>query len=197
MHLGPNAQMRLLRLRGMGSRQVVPRQATLTSPNQAVCTGVEDDGWPRGLSSPDLEGSLTTLHAMAQEVHASDQVPAVRGPSHLYCIPTLSPLLQWQQQHQDLTSLYAVPGLSQPKKPQQHPKTKKTSLPLPTAHERSGTRATGLKSGPQLSSGVSRAGGCALCQPAASAWGEDPLLLHQSQSLQQAGHRPINSIARG
>ena len=55
---------------------------------------MEDDGWPRGLSSADLEGSLTTLHAMAQEVHASDQVPAVRRSSNIYCMPTPSPPLQ-------------------------------------------------------------------------------------------------------
>ena len=40
--------------------------------------GVEDDGWPRGLCNADMEASLATLHAMAQEVQASDQV--IRQP---------------------------------------------------------------------------------------------------------------------
>lgn len=35
------------------------------------CAGVEDDGYPRGLSTSDLEQSLTTLKAMAAEVHAA------------------------------------------------------------------------------------------------------------------------------
>ena len=34
-------------------------------------TGVEDDGYPRGLTPGDLEQSLTTLRAMATEVHAA------------------------------------------------------------------------------------------------------------------------------
>ncbi len=37
-------------------------------------TGVEDDGYPRGLSEPDLEASLATLAAMAAEVHAAAQL---------------------------------------------------------------------------------------------------------------------------
>ena len=33
--------------------------------------GVEDDGYPRGLTQADLDTSLATLHAMAVEVHAA------------------------------------------------------------------------------------------------------------------------------
>lgn len=33
--------------------------------------GVEDDGYPRGLTQADLDTSLATLHAMAEEVHAA------------------------------------------------------------------------------------------------------------------------------
>ena len=36
-----------------------------------ACAGVEDDGFPRGLIEADLEQSLTTLKAMAAEVHAT------------------------------------------------------------------------------------------------------------------------------
>lgn len=33
--------------------------------------GVEDDGYPRGLTQADMDTSLATLHAMAAEVHAA------------------------------------------------------------------------------------------------------------------------------
>ena len=43
--------------------------------------GVEDDGWPRGLKPADMESSLSTLHAMAKEVHACEQVGLADIPS--------------------------------------------------------------------------------------------------------------------
>ena len=36
-------------------------------------SGVEDDGYPRGLCKADLEASLATLATMAAEVHAAAQ----------------------------------------------------------------------------------------------------------------------------
>ena len=33
--------------------------------------GVEDDGYPRGLTQTDMDTSLATLRAMAEEVHAA------------------------------------------------------------------------------------------------------------------------------
>lgn len=33
--------------------------------------GVEDDGYPRGLNQADMDTSLATLRAMAEEVHAA------------------------------------------------------------------------------------------------------------------------------
>lgn len=48
--------------------------------------GVEDDGFPRGLTEADLEQSLTTLRAMAAEVHATaTQVRALPGSSGRAC----------------------------------------------------------------------------------------------------------------
>ena len=48
--------------------------------------GVEDDGFPRGLTEADLEQSLTTLRAMAAEVHATAaQVRALPGSSGRAC----------------------------------------------------------------------------------------------------------------
>jgi hypothetical protein len=41
------------------------------SATNACMSGVEDDGYPRGLTGSDLEQSLTTLKAMAAEVHAA------------------------------------------------------------------------------------------------------------------------------
>ena len=36
-----------------------------------LSAGVEDDGYPRGLTQADMDTSLATLHAMADEVHAA------------------------------------------------------------------------------------------------------------------------------
>ena len=50
------------------------------------CSGVEDDGFPRGLTEADLEQSLTTLKAMAAEVHATcTQLRAMPGSSGRAC----------------------------------------------------------------------------------------------------------------
>ena len=52
----------------------------------SLCAGVEDDGFPRGLSEADLEQSLTTLKAMAAEVHATvTQLRALPGSSGRAC----------------------------------------------------------------------------------------------------------------
>lgn len=36
-----------------------------------MLTGIEDDGYPRGLTQADMDISLATLRAMAEEVHAA------------------------------------------------------------------------------------------------------------------------------
>ena len=41
------------------------------SEMQHVATGVEDDGYPRGLTQADMDVSLASLRAMAEEVHAA------------------------------------------------------------------------------------------------------------------------------
>ena len=47
---------------------------------------MEDDGFPRGLSEADLEQSLTTLKAMAAEVHATcTQLRTLPGSSDRSC----------------------------------------------------------------------------------------------------------------
>ncbi len=49
--------------------------------------GVEDDGYPRGLTLADLEQSLTTLRAMAAEVHAAcTLVRSLPGSSGRSCV---------------------------------------------------------------------------------------------------------------
>ena len=49
--------------------------------------GVEDDGYPRGLSKHDLDSSLVTLRAMAEAVSADIQplreMPASKGRAYL------------------------------------------------------------------------------------------------------------------
>ena len=58
----------------------------LACTSRFVLTGVEDDGFPRGLTEADLEQSLTTLRAMAAEVHATAaQVRALPGSSGRSC----------------------------------------------------------------------------------------------------------------
>ena len=65
-------------LRGTNSSSVAlscpyMRRAVLETSAEGPCAasaGVEDDGFPRGLTEADLEQSLTTLRAMAAEVHA-------------------------------------------------------------------------------------------------------------------------------
>jgi GTPase len=52
-----------------------------------IGAGVEDDGYPRGLTPADLEQSLTTLRAMAAEVHAAcTLVRTLPGSSGRACI---------------------------------------------------------------------------------------------------------------
>ncbi len=52
-----------------------------------VGAGVEDDGYPRGLTPGDLEQSLTTLRAMAAEVHAAcTLVRTLPGSSDRSCV---------------------------------------------------------------------------------------------------------------
>lgn len=48
---------------------------------------MEDDGYPRGLTPADLEQSLTTLRAMAAEVHAACAlVRSLPGSSDRTCV---------------------------------------------------------------------------------------------------------------
>ncbi len=48
---------------------------------------MEDDGYPRGLSPADLEQSLTTLRAMAAEVHAAcTLVRSLPGSNDRTCV---------------------------------------------------------------------------------------------------------------
>jgi len=52
----------------------------------SIRAGVEDDGFPRGLTEADLEQSLTTLKAMAAEVHATcTQLRMLPGSSGRSC----------------------------------------------------------------------------------------------------------------
>ena len=48
---------------------------------------MEDDGYPRGLTPADLEQSLTTLRAMAAEVHAAcTLVRSLPGSNDRTCV---------------------------------------------------------------------------------------------------------------
>ena len=52
----------------------------------SIRAGVEDDGFPRGLTEADLEQSLTTLKAIAAEVHATcTQLRMLPGSSGRSC----------------------------------------------------------------------------------------------------------------
>ncbi|CAL8463448.1 g2982 [Coccomyxa elongata] len=74
----------------MRFQQLVTQMKFRLSEGNGECfyyVGVEDDGYPRGLTPADLEQSLTTLRAMAAEVHAAcTLVRSLPGSNDRTCV---------------------------------------------------------------------------------------------------------------